>query len=275
MVVPVHNEQGAIANLISDIHRSLASRFGDNWEVVVVDDGSSDSTIDRICEVTRHCQNVALLRHPIRRGQSAALLTGLNASQGRIVATIDGDGQLRAEDILRLYDQLTPDVDVVLANRCNRVLSPWRRVISVLGNCFLKTANHLNFRDTGCSLRVFRREVICDLIAFDGMHRFLPTLFEMAGRRIKTFDVQEWQRRSGTSHYGVINRLPVVFDCLCIWWLRRRSLPSKNVVVPEKSALYGCRTESGLEQSHAVGNDHPTRGKCHFENTWTYGVREP
>jgi len=193
LVIPAHNEAASIAALLAEAERALASR---DAEIVVVDEGSTDGTAEA-------CRGAArVLRHERNAGQSAAILTGIRAARGRWIATIDGDGQNDPADIAR---------------------GVARRIASRFANAVRARLLGDDTPDTGCSLKLFPREVFLALPHFDHNHRFLPALWLRQGGRVMSVPVNHRPRAAGTSHYSNLQRLKVgLADLLGVMWLKRR-----------------------------------------------------
>ncbi len=226
VIIPAHNEQENLHGLIQEIHDCLAGQL--DYEVIVVDDGSSDGTPGVLQELQPSFPELRVLRHPENCGQSAALWTGVNAARAPWIATLDGDGQNDPGDILRLY-QLTAGspasqtVEAVMGQRRQRRDSGWKRFASRVANGVRRRVLKDHDEDTGCGLKVFSKQKFLLLPYFDHMHRFLTALFGRAGVHVYFTKVRHRPRLHGKSHYGVGNRLWVgIADLIGVWWLQRR-----------------------------------------------------
>jgi dolichol-phosphate mannosyltransferase len=225
IIVPVFNE----ADNVLPLAREVAAAFAQEtlaWELVFVDDGSSDATWDRIQEARRLEPRVRGVRHTANAGQSAAVWTGLRATRTPLVATLDGDRQNDPADLPRLLGELA-QVDFVCGRRVGRQDNLMRRVSSCLARWARRVVLGADFADTGCALRVFRRTALDGVLPFDGWHRFLPVLVHHTGVRVKEVPVRHRPRTAGRSKYGVWNRLGRgLFDLVGVaWYLRRRLRP--------------------------------------------------
>jgi dolichol-phosphate mannosyltransferase len=222
IVIPVHNEQGAIAQLVNEIEKEL---FGMRWELICVDDGSIDRTLDVLREIAGRLPQLQVLHLDRQYGQSAALWRGLKATRGRIIVTLDGDGQNDPANIPILLAELD-SADFVIGWRRERN-DPWsKRIFSCLANYLRRLFTRSKIPDSGCSLRAFRREVISDIIPLRSLHRFLPTMLEMAGKRIRFVPVNHRSRSSGRSKYGFLDRLAApIFDFILLQCIAIRRLP--------------------------------------------------
>ena len=225
VVIPVFNEVGSIAFLVDEVCNCLGAAL--EYEVIVVDDGSTDTTPDVLQASCRQHPRLRVLRHASRCGQSAAIGSGVQAARAPWIATLDGDGQNDPADILRLYlamDRSPDDTQLVIGYRRQRRDSWLKRVASRVANAVRATVLGDATPDTGCGLKVFARATFLALPQFDHMHRFLPALVRRQGGTVLSVDVQHRARRQGESKYGIHNRLWVgMVDLLGVWWLQRRT----------------------------------------------------
>jgi dolichol-phosphate mannosyltransferase len=220
VVVPAHDEAGAIGPLAAEIARALANI---PHEIVVVDDGSRDGTVT--AALASGAAGLRVLRHPRRLGQSAALVTGVLAARAPVVVTLDGDGQNDPADIAALLDRLDGAALVAGVRRRRRDSVP-RRIASRIANGIRRAVLRDGAVDTGCGLRAFRRETFLALPRFDHMHRFLPALFLAVGQPVAFVAVEHRPRTQGRSKYGVWDRVLVgLVDLWGVAWLKRRALP--------------------------------------------------
>ncbi|MBM4201716.1 MAG: glycosyltransferase family 2 protein, partial [Gammaproteobacteria bacterium] len=200
-----------------------------DYEIVYVDDGSSDRTLERLVALSGGLPRLRILHHRRCCGQSTALATGIRASRGGIVATLDGDGQNDPADIPKLYARLTASAGsqglaMVAGYRAKRQDTPWRRFSSKLANAVRAALLGDRTPDTGCGLKVFPRDVFLALPYFDHMHRFLPALVQRAGGGVVSVEVNHRPRLRGLSKYGTWHRLWVGIIDLCgVMWLQRRA----------------------------------------------------
>jgi len=235
VVVPVHNEAANIEPLISEIRTTLDGQV--NYEVVYVDDGSSDDTLGRLQAIARDFPRLRVVRHRECFGQSAAIWTGVRSAKGRWIATLDGDGQNDPRDILQIIKtkgglQGLPNNLVVCGHRKKRQDTWVKRISSRIANAVRKGMLKDDTPDTGCGLKLFSRQAFLSLPFFDHMHRFLPALFLTIGATIESIEVNHRPRNKGQTHYGIKNRLIVgIVDLFGVMWLRRRM---KNPVAMEE-----------------------------------------
>jgi dolichol-phosphate mannosyltransferase len=226
VVVPVRNEGPNILPLIGEIRAALAGR---DYEILYVDDGSVDETPARLREAALMGAPLRWLRHRRSCGQSAAIITGVRHAAGRWIATLDGDGQNDPADIPVLLRQvLASEADatgpvLVAGHRVRRQDRAIKRLSSRLANAVRARLLRDGTPDTGCGLKVFRRDAFLALPHFDHMHRFLPALFLRAGGRVVSAPVNHRPRQQGRSNYGTLGRLGVgIVDLVGVLWLQRR-----------------------------------------------------
>lgn len=226
VVVPVKDEAANIRPLVEEIRDALAGRY--EYEIVYVDDGSGDSTPQALAEARALLgDRFRVLRHEHSCGQSTAVWNGVNASRAPFIATLDGDGQNDPADIPNLLQALetsdVPNLQLVMGHRTKRNDGAIRLLSSRIANgvraSLLKDATP----DTGCGIKVFRRDAFLRLPYFDHMHRFLPALVQRQGGRVVSVPVNHRARTQGRSKYGIHNRLWVgIVDLFGVAWLMRR-----------------------------------------------------
>lgn len=229
IVIPVRNEAGNIAPLVRDIESACDDIAP--FEVIYVDDGSSDGTAAALADLATSRPWLRIVRHAQSCGQSAAVRSGVRAATAEIVATLDGDGQNDPSFLPAMLAQLEaagPGVGLVQGQRVGRKDTGFKRLQSRIANkvrgAVLKDAT----RDTGCGLKCFRREAYLALPYFDALHRFMPALIVREGYAVGHHDVRDRQRLTGVSNYGFFDRLWVgMLDLMGVWWLirRRRRVP--------------------------------------------------
>jgi glycosyltransferase involved in cell wall biosynthesis len=224
IVVPVRNEAENVAPLIEEIAAVLDGRWV--YEIIYVNDGSTDATADRLAAVMKQRKNLRQLRHAVSSGQSAAIRSGVRAARGAIVATLDGDGQNNPVFLPELISALEKGgerVGLVAGQRVGRKDTGFKKFQSRAANAIRSSILHDGTRDTGCGLKAFRRDVFLMLPYFDGLHRFLPALMRREGFDIAYVDVIDRPRHSGVSNYGFFDRLWIgIMDLAGVWWLIRR-----------------------------------------------------
>jgi dolichol-phosphate mannosyltransferase len=223
VVVPVRNEAPNIAPLIAEIRASLA---GVDHEIVYVDDGSDDGTLAALREAAR-AGPLAIVRHRVGCGQSAAIVSGVRRARGHWIATLDGDGQNDPADIPALLARAEAaggaGLLLIAGHRIRRRDNRVKRLTSRLANAIRASLLGDATPDTGCGLKMFTRAAFLELPAFDHMHRFLPALFIRAGGTVVSVPVNHRPRLRGASKYGTLDRLWVgIVDLVGVYWLQRR-----------------------------------------------------
>lgn len=222
VVVPVKDEAGNVGPLAREIAAALK---GQSHEIIFVDDGSSDGTDRALSALKGEIPQLRVLRHARNLGQSRGIRSGVKAAQGDVIVTLDGDGQNDPADIPKLLDvlQADPALGMVSGIRVKRQDSASRRLASQLGNGFRNWLLGDGASDTGCGLKVFRRQAFLDLPYFDHIHRFLIALMLREGVGVTYVPVNHRPRLSGRSKYTNFGRLLVsVQDLLGVRWLQRR-----------------------------------------------------
>ncbi|MEI4485496.1 glycosyltransferase family 2 protein [Frigidibacter sp. MR17.14] len=244
IVIPMKNEEGNVANLLGEIQQACAP--GPSFEIIVVDDGSTDRTGAIVAELSKTMPNLRLLRHPNSGGQSAAVHSGVIAARGRICATLDGDGQNPPSELPALMAPLLADgsgrIGLVAGQRVGRQDTASKRYASKAANALRAWMLNDDTRDTGCGLKAFRREAFLALPFFNHMHRYLPALFYRDGWDVAHVDVSHRERQSGRSNYSNLQRALVgVYDLIGVAWLIRR----KKVARATEVKLPGARSDAG------------------------------
>jgi dolichol-phosphate mannosyltransferase len=225
VVVPVCNEAENVEPLAREIDAAMSGR---SYEMIFIDDGSTDDTAKILSQLKGSLPTLRVLRHSFRSGQSAAVASGVRGARARWIATLDGDGQNDPADIPKLIAarDLTTNLGVQLfmGNRkASRKDTVFRKLQSNIANGVRGSLLGDGTPDTGCGIKLFSREVFMELPRFDHMHRFLPALFQRQGSRVISVPVSHRPRVRGTSKYGMLNRLWVgIVDIAGVMWLRRR-----------------------------------------------------
>jgi len=232
VVVPVFNEGENIEPLAGEITAALAYC---HYEIVVVDDGSTDDTAAAVRRARENCgPHIRLLRHAQRAGQSAAIYSGIAAARADWIATLDGDGQNDPADIPHLIAARqargNAEVKLVMGDRIARHDSWLRRAESRLANDMRRGLLGDGSRDSGCGIKLISRDTFLALPRFDHMHRFLPALCQRAGARVISVPVNHRLRTHGESKYGLFDRLWVgLCDLVGVMWLQRRRIEALEV----------------------------------------------
>jgi dolichol-phosphate mannosyltransferase len=221
IVIPVYDEEANILPLAEEVAAAMRDQR-QSYELVFVDDASRDRTWKTIQEAHRRDPRVRGLRHLRNAGQSAALWTGIQATNSPIVATLDGDLQNDPADLPKLLAELIR-YDLVCGVRAKRRDNLLRRVSSRVARQARRLVLGVDFSDTGCALRAFKRTALEGVFPFNGLHRFLPVLVHIAGGTAKELPINHRPRVAGVSKYGLWNRLGRgIFDLFAISWYRKR-----------------------------------------------------
>lgn len=246
LVAPVYEEEDNLEPLFEMVSKGLeTSKL--RWELVLVDDGSSDDSWNRIVRLGDTDPRVRGVRFRENRGQSAAMATGIAAAHGTLIATLDADLQNDPADLPRMVSELQRrEVDVIVGYRAKRKDDAIRRLSSKLANRVRNGLTGDTIRDTGCSLKVFTRAAAASIPWFDGMHRFLPTVLRYQGFEVDEVPVDHHPRQFGLSKYGVWNRaFRAGRDLFAIRWMKARMLtvsvaetndPRTKTIAPQASA---------------------------------------
>jgi glycosyltransferase involved in cell wall biosynthesis len=223
VVIPAFDEAESLPALLEELSGVLGG-LGQPYEIVVVDDGSTDDTPSVLKRLQTALPALRVLTLARRAGQSAALFAGCEAAQGDVVVTLDADCQNDPADIARLLSHLE-DHDVVCGVRAERRDNFLRRISSRVANASRRSLLGDDFTDVGCALKAFPRRDLLALRPFDGMHRFLPVLLRWRGLRVIEVPVHHRPRRAGRPKYNVRNRLVrTLADVLGVRWLKSRQL---------------------------------------------------
>jgi glycosyltransferase involved in cell wall biosynthesis len=235
VVVPVRNEAGNVAPLVDEIAAALGNRWA--FEVVYVNDGSTDATEQELIGLMRERPWLRQVKHAVSCGQSAAVRTGVASAHAPFVVTIDGDGQNDPAFIPQLFEALVkgaPEhVGLIAGQRVGRKATGFKKMQSRIANGVRGAILRDGTRDTGCGLKAFRRDLFLALPYFDGLHRFLPALVRREGYTVGYVDVVDRERRHGVSNYGMFDRLWIgILDLFGVWWLirRRKRVPQVSEV---------------------------------------------
>jgi glycosyltransferase involved in cell wall biosynthesis len=234
IVVPVKNEARNIAPLVAEISAALAG--SPSFEIVYVDDGSTDATPAAIAALRADRPWLRQIRHALSCGQSAAVRTGVRHAKAPVVVTLDGDGQNDPAFIPALIQALAagePRIGLIAGQRVARQATGFKQFQSRIANKVRAAILRDGTRDSGCGLKAFRRDLFLALPYFDGLHRFLPALIRREGYEIGYVDVVDRPRREGVSNYGMWDRLWIgILDLAGVWWLirRRRRVPEATEI---------------------------------------------
>jgi len=226
VVIPFYNEEQCAAFVLDEV-RAVLDGLGLDYEVLAIDDGSTDGTAGALATAARDDPRFRILRWEPNRGQAAALYRGLREARAPIIATMDGDGQSDPAEIPALLTGLT-EADMVVGIRAARRDSWLRRRMSRVANAVRGRLLRDHVRDSGCALKVFRSAVVESFIPIQTLYACMPALAVAAGFRVAQREVRHRPRRGGTSSYGLRKFLwRPLLDLLGVWWFSRRrfSLP--------------------------------------------------
>lgn len=221
IIVPAYDEADNVLPMVREVAAAFAS-VAQSYELVFVDDASKDTTWQKIQEAQTLDPRVRGIRLSRNSGQSAALWTGIQATSSSIIATLDADLQNDPADLPKLLAEL-PQSDFACGVRIARQDNFVRRASSKIARWARKTALGVDFRDTGCALRVFKRTALAGVFGFNGLHRFLPVLVHGGGATVREVPVGHRPRVAGVSKYGVWNRVwRGIYDLFALAWYQRR-----------------------------------------------------
>lgn len=226
MVAPAYNEAENLPQLVAECveaGRALEKPF----EIIIVNDASTDETHAVLDELAAVIPSLRVLDMRTNSGQSAALAAALLAARGTYIATLDADCQNDPRDIPRLLEPIEADeTDYVNGWRKQRKDQGWRLFVSKYGNKFRNAVTREIIRDSGCGLKVFRRECVERIKLFDGGHRFFVSLVRMEGYRVMEMEVTHRPRVAGVAKYGFLDRLPkVIRDAFAVRWMQNKTTP--------------------------------------------------
>lgn len=256
VVIPALDEAGNIGRLVDETYRTVPPRL--LGEVIVVDDHSDDQTGVEVKALRARFQSLRYIRHGIRAGQSASLRTGILAAAYAYIATMDGDGQNDPADIEKLcaaFGTLDPDAPALVAGlRAERKAKGSVRYASRAANWIRDTILADDCPDTGCGLKVFRRDAFLRLPFFTSMHRYLPALFQTYGHRVAYVPVNDRPRIAGKTKYTNLGRALIgLYDLFGVTWLRRRTVVAPVV---EDTAIRRARPDAQPAGATLSPNGH-------------------
>ncbi len=219
IVIPAYNEEENIPILYEKL-RSVLEGLGREYEVIFVDDGSTDSTWEKLKEIAQRDKKVKLIRFRRNYGQTAAMYAGFQHAKGEVIITMDADLQNDPEDIPRLLQELDKGYDIVSGWRKDRK-DPFlsRRLPSMIANWVISKATGVELHDYGCTLKAYRADIIKRLELYGDMHRFLPALTKRLGAKITELPVKHHPRIYGRSKYGIGRTIRVILDIFLVKFL--------------------------------------------------------
>ncbi len=270
IVLPVYNEEGNIFPLFEEI-KNVMTKIGNTWEIIYVDDASTDFSTKKIRELMQDNNNVKILEFVKNCGQSAAFCAGFQEAQNELIITMDADMQNDPADIPKMLELFDKGNDMVIGWRHQRKDTSSKRLASKIGNAFRKSLTQDNVHDTGCSLKIMRASMAKRLpLQFKGMHRFLVSLMQMEGAKIAEIPVNHRDRYTGVSKYNTWTRgISASQDLLVVNWFFRRikkyqlkSEINQNNSRPATGTL-SCSCNNNSEQ---IQSSMPNTNKIEAEN---------
>ncbi|MGL4392951.1 MAG: glycosyltransferase family 2 protein [Fusobacteriaceae bacterium] len=223
VVVPVYNELENIANVVTQVSKSLEKRF-EKFEILFINDGSTDGSFELLEKLKTENSVVKVFHFKKNYGKSAALAAGFTIALGDLIVMMDGDLQNDPEDIHLLIDQV-PQYDMVNGMRATREDGLKRKIASKIGNGFRNFVTGDNIKDTASPLKLFKKDVAKSYQMFDGLHRFLPTLAKYRGYKVIEVPVRHYDRMYGVSKYKVFGRgIQAFTDVFAVKWMKNKIL---------------------------------------------------
>jgi glycosyltransferase involved in cell wall biosynthesis len=216
IIVPAYNEEDNVG-LLHEAVVAAMSGLGESFELIFVDDGSSDQTFARLAEIAARDDRVRVIKLRRNYGQTPAMVAGIDHARGRVLITMDADLQNDPADIPRLLEKIRAGYDVVVGWRQNRQ-DKWlsRRLPSVVANRLIAKVTGVDVKDNGCTLKAFRAELIKPLPLYAELHRFIPAMLSTAGCRLAELEVRHHPRRFGSSKYGLSRIYKVCLDLIAV-----------------------------------------------------------
>ncbi|MDC3159400.1 glycosyltransferase family 2 protein [Prochlorococcus sp. AH-716-G10] len=221
IIIPVFNESESIGYLLDEVLNVMCSNKL-NFEIVVVNDGSKDSTSNVLDELTIKIKELSVISLRTNYGQTAAMAAGFDNSNGEVVITLDGDLQNDPNDIPKLISHINEGYDLICGwryDRKDKLIN--RRIPSKIANKLIANVTGLKLHDYGCSLKAFKKEILDDIKLYGELHRFLPVLAKIEGAKIKEIKVNHRSRKYGSSKYGIDRTFRVLMDLLTVWFMTK------------------------------------------------------
>ena len=221
IIIPVFNESESIGYLLDEVLNVMCSNKL-NFEIVVVNDGSQDSTSNVLDELTIKIKELSVISLRTNYGQTAAMAAGFDNSNGEVVITLDGDLQNDPTDIPKLISHINEGYDLICGwryDRKDKLIN--RRIPSKIANKLIANVTGLKLHDYGCSLKAFKKEILDDIKLYGELHRFLPVLAKIEGAKIKEIKVNHRSRKYGSSKYGIDRTFRVLMDLLTVWFMTK------------------------------------------------------
>jgi glycosyltransferase involved in cell wall biosynthesis len=238
IVVPVFNEAGALVEVCQEVRREL-TRIGITWELIFINDGSTDASHEVLDQLAEEDQRVRVIHFKRNFGQTAAMMAGFDHARGEVIIPMDGDGQNDPADIPKMLDLLGQGYDVVSGWRKDRQDDYIQRNIpSIFANKLISAVSGVELHDFGCSLKAYKRHVVDGIRLYGEMHRFLPIYASWHGAKITEVIVNHQPRRTGNSKYGLDRVVKVLLDLLVVKFLDRAA--AKPMYVFGGCGIFSC-----------------------------------
>ena len=219
ILIPIFNEEENIPSLYDRLLAAL-KKIGRPYEVIFIDDGSSDGSLEILLDISKKNSNVKIISFSRNFGQTAALSAGIDFSSGEILIPMDGDLQNDPEDILPLLEKIEEGYDAVSGWRKDRK-DPFftRRLPSIIANKMISLISGVRLHDYGCTLKAYKRDILKNIRLYGEMHRFIPIYAQWIGARVAEIPVNHFPRRSGSSNYGLSRIFKVILDLMVVKFL--------------------------------------------------------
>lgn len=233
LIVPFFSEEENVSFVLREA-KDVLMNLNQDFEIIAVDDGSKDKTFENLLNLKKEINNLRVLKAGENGGQSSAVWAGILSAKGDILITMDGDGQNCPEDIPVMLEELK-NCDMVIGVRQKRKDTLWKKISSKIANSFRKFVLNDPFKDIGCGLRVFKKEIISFIPPFKTIHRFLPILVLWQGYKVKEIEIKHRERYKGASKYGTWKRLVLgLNDLIGMLWLKRRIIKYRVEEINDK-----------------------------------------
>ncbi|MEO0769172.1 MAG: glycosyltransferase family 2 protein [Cyanobacteria bacterium J06649_4] len=220
IVIPIYNEVETLPHLVERVEQGIAD-YPENYEIICVDDGSTDGSVELLKELAHRYQNLQAIILRRNYGQTAAMAAGFEHAQGHTIVTLDGDLQNDPADILLLLSKLDEGYDLVSGWRKNRQDAALTRLLpSKIANIIIGKVTGVKIRDYGCSLKAYRAELVADMKLYGELHRFLPALAFIEGAKVTEVPVRHHARQHGQSKYGLGRTFRVMMDLLTVAFMK-------------------------------------------------------
>lgn len=230
VVIPVYNEADSLKPLTDELV-SVLKELGQSYEIIFVDDASTDKSLEVLKRLAQTYPAMRIVKLVQNSGQSAAFDAGFKLAKNAVIVTMDADLQYDAHDIPMLLEKLG-SYDVVCGWRKNRLDSKIKLISTKIANAVRNKLSNENIKDTGCSLKAFKRSYLAQIKMYKGMHRFFPTLLKMQGAKVTEVAVRHLPRKFGRSKYNIRNRIFCSFvDLLFVIWMKKRNLNYKMEII--------------------------------------------